>query len=198
YKDTTLYYFCYQMELERALTTLVETLEEKGIADDMVIVICTDHYPYGLAKSTSYGNSEDYLKDLYQVDSYDFFTRDKSALIIWSGSIEGQNITVDTPTMSVDILPTLLNLFGIEYDSKLLVGRDVFSDAEPMVIWPNHSFITSEGRYYAATGEFIPNEGVEVEEEYLKNMKAVVSNKLSYSSNVFVYDYFNVIFGEDE
>ncbi len=198
YKDTTLYYFCYQMELERALTTLVETLEEKGIADDTVIVICTDHYPYGLAKSTSYGNSEDYLKDLYQVDSYDFFTRDKSALIIWSGSIEGQNITVDTPTMSVDILPTLLNLFGIEYDSRLLVGRDVFSDAEPMVIWPNHSFITSQGRYNAATGEFIPNEGVEVEEDYLKNMKAVVSNKLSYSSNVFVYDYFNVIFGEEE
>ncbi|MCD7806539.1 MAG: sulfatase-like hydrolase/transferase, partial [Lachnospiraceae bacterium] len=58
YQDTTLYYFCYQMELEAALTTLVETLEEKGIAQDTVIVLCTDHYPYGLAKSTSYGNSE--------------------------------------------------------------------------------------------------------------------------------------------
>ncbi|MCD8381293.1 MAG: sulfatase-like hydrolase/transferase [Lachnospiraceae bacterium] len=197
YKDTTLYYFCYQMELEKALTKLVETLEEKGIADDTVIVICSDHYPYGLAKSASYGNSENYLLDLYQVDSYDFYTRDHNALIIWSGSIEGENITVDEPVMSVDILPTLLNLFGVEYDSRLLVGRDVFSDAEAMVIWPNHSFVTSEGRYNAATGEFVLNEGVEVDEDYLKRIKAIVSNKLSYSSNVFAYDYFNVIFGED-
>ncbi len=197
YKDTTLYYFCYQMELEKALTTLVETLEEKGIADDTVIVICSDHYPYGLAKSASYGNSEDYLLDLYQVDSYDLYTRDHNALIIWSGSIEGEDITVDEPVMSVDILPTLLNLFGVEYDSRLLVGRDVFSDAEALVIWPNHSFVTSEGRYNASTGEFILNEGVEVDEDYLKRIKAIVSNKLSYSSNVFTYDYFNVIFGED-
>ncbi len=195
YKDTTLYYFCYQMELEKALTTLVETLEEKGIADDTVIVICSDHYPYGLAKSASYGNSEDYLLDLYQVDSYDLYTRDHNALIIWSGSIEGEDITVDEPVMSVDILPTLLNLFGVEYDSRLLVGRDVFSDAEALVIWPNHSFVTSEGRYNASTGEFILN--VEVDEDYLKRIKAIVSNKLSYSSNVFTYDYFNVIFGED-
>ncbi len=197
YKDTTLYYFCYQMELEKALTELVETLEEKEIADDTVIVICSDHYPYGLAKSASYGNSEDYLKDLYQVASYDFYTRDHNALIIWSGSIEGEGITVDEPVMSVDILPTLLNLFGVEYDSRLLVGRDVFSDAEAMVIWPNHSFVTSKGRYNAATGEFILNEGEEVEEDYLKRIKAIISNKLSYSSNVFTYDYFNVIFGEE-
>ncbi|MCD7863200.1 MAG: LTA synthase family protein [Lachnospiraceae bacterium] len=197
YKDTTLYYFCYQMELEKALTELVDTLEEQGIAEDTVIVICSDHYPYGLAKSASYGNSEDYLKDLYQIDSYDFYTRDHNALIIWSGSIEGEDITVDEPVMSVDILPTLLNLFGVEYDSRLLVGRDVFSDAEAMVIWPNHSFVTSKGRYNAATGEFILNEGAEVEEDYLSRMKAIVSNKLSYSSNVFTYDYFNVIFGEE-
>ncbi len=197
YKDTTLYYFCYQMELEKALTELVETLEEKGIADDTVIVICSDHYPYGLAKSASYGNSEDYLLDLYQVDSYDFYTRDQNALIIWSGSIEGENITVDEPVMSVDILPTLLNLFGVDYDSRLLVGRDVFSDAEAMVIWPNHSFVTSEGRYNASTGEFILNEGVEVDDGYLARMKAIVSNKLSYSSNVYTYDYFNIIFGDD-
>ena len=36
-KDTTLYY-CYQLELEKALTVMVEKLEEAGIADDTVIL----------------------------------------------------------------------------------------------------------------------------------------------------------------
>ncbi|MCD8077135.1 MAG: LTA synthase family protein, partial [Lachnospiraceae bacterium] len=197
YNDTTLDYFCYQMELEYALESMVSMLEEKGIADDTVIVLCTDHYPYGLAKSTTFGNTEDYLLDLYQVDSYDAVIRDNTTLIIWSACIEDEGITVDTPVMSLDILPTLLNLFGVEYDSRLLVGRDVFSDADPLVLWNNHSFITDLGVYDAETGEFTANEGVTVDDSYVESIKTIVSNKISFSSQVMEYDYYATIFGED-
>ncbi|MCD8053109.1 MAG: LTA synthase family protein [Lachnospiraceae bacterium] len=197
YKDTTLYYFCYQLELEYALESMVSMLEERGIADDTVIVLCTDHYPYGLAKSTTLGNSEDYLLDLYKVDSYDAFVRDNTTLIIWSACIEDEGITVDTPVMSLDILPTLLNLFGVEYDSRLLVGRDVFSDADPLVLWNDYSFITDKGVYDAATGEFTANEGETVDDSYVESIRTIVSNKISFSSQVMEYDYYATIFGED-
>ncbi len=177
YKDTTLYYLCYQMELEHAVTTMVDMLEEAGIADDTVIVICPDHYPYGLAESTTFNNTEDYLLDLYKVDSYDGFVRDNTSLIIWSGCIEDMGLEVDTPVYSLDILPTLSNLFGLEYDSRLLVGRDVFSDAEPLCIWSDYSFLTEKGWYNADTGVFLPTTDEEVTDEYLDEIKTIVRTK---------------------
>ncbi len=198
YKDTTLYYLCYQMELEHALTTMVDMLEEAGIADDTVIVLCPDHYPYGLAESSTFNNEEDYLLDLYKVDSYDGFVRDKTTLIIWSGCIEDMGLEVDTPVYSLDILPTISNLFGLEYDSRLLVGRDVFSDAEPLCIWSDYSFLTEKGWYNADTGEFLPTTDEEVTDEYLDEIKTIVANKVAFSTAVPKYDYYGILFGEDE
>ncbi len=198
YEDATLYYFCYQMELENALTALLELLEDAGIADDTVIVLCPDHYPYYLAESASFGNDEDYLADLYKVESYDGSVRDKTTLIIWSESIEGMNLEVDTPTSSLDILPTVSNLFGLEYDSRLLVGRDVFSDAEPLVIWADQSFLTEKGWYNADTGVFVATTDEEVTDEYLDRIKTLVENRVAFSYAVPKYDYYGILFGEDD
>ncbi len=198
YKDTTMYYFCYQLELEYALEYMVDELEDLGIADDTVIVLCTDHYPYGLAKSSTFGNSQDYLLDLYGVDEYDSFLRDKTTCIIWSESIEGMGLEIDEPTMSLDILPTLSNLFGLEYDSRLLVGRDVFSDAMPLALWNNTNFVTDKGYYEVGADKFYPNEGVEVDDDYVEEVKTIVKNKISYSTQVVKYDYFGYLFGDDD
>ncbi len=198
YKDTTLYYLCYQMELEKALTTMVDMLEEAGIADDTVIVLCADHYPYYLCEGNTFGNDEDFLLDLYKVDSYDGFVRDKSAAIIWSGCIEDMGLEVDTPTCSLDILPTLSNLFGFEYDSRLLVGRDVFSDAEPLIMWADYSFLTEKGWYNADTGVFLPTTDEEVDDDYIARIETIVQNKVAFSAAVPEYDYYGILFGEDD
>ncbi len=198
YKDTTLYYYCYQLELEYALEYMVDELESLGIADDTVIVLCTDHYPYGLAESSTFGNSEDYLLDLFDVDEYDSFLRDKTTCIIWSESIEDMGLEIDEPTMSLDILPTLSNLFGLEYDSRLLVGRDVFSDAAPLALWNNTNFITDKGYYEVGADEFYPNEGEKVDDDYVEEMKTIVKNKISYSTQVIKYDYYGYLFGKDD
>lgn len=185
-------YHASQLELEYALESLVGQLEEAGIADDTVIVLATDHYPYGLERSGTWQNTADYLKELYGVESYDQFVRDHNALIIWSGSIEGQNIQVEDPVYSLDILPTLCNLFGVEYDSRLLVGRDVFSDAPALVLWPDHSWITRKGRYDAKTGTFTAKDG-EIPEDYVEQTCAQVANKITYCASVLETDYFNYL-----
>ena len=186
-------YHASQLELEYALASLMEQLEKAGIAGDTVIVLATDHYPYGLERSGTWKNTSDYLRELYGVEEYDQFIRDHSALILWCGSIEGQNITVEEPVYSLDILPTLSNLFGVPYDSRLLVGRDVFSEAPPLVLWPDHSWITDLGRYDAQKGTFTPKEGVQVPEGYVQRIKDLVSNKITYSASVLETDYFNAL-----
>lgn len=186
-------YYAAQLEFEYAMKYLIEQLEAAGIADDTVIVIATDHYPYGLEKSSTYANSKNYLKELYGVDKVDFLTRDSNSLIIWSGCLEDQTIMVDSPVYSLDILPTISNLFGVEYDSRLLVGRDVFSDAEPLVLWPNGSWKTSLGVYDASKKEFTPAEGVEVSNDYVSYISSVVSNKIKFSKSVANYDYYDEI-----
>ncbi len=202
YKETTLNYFCYQMELEEALMLMVEKLEKAGIADDTVICMTSDHYPYGLAQSKTFGNDEDYLEDLYQQTIEKDWDRDHNTWLLWSGSLEDEKkeyaCEISSPTYSLDIVPTLLNLFGIEYDSRLLVGRDVFSDAAPLVIWNDRSWISDKGKYDSETGKFTPNKGVEADDEYVSNMKKVVSNKIVFSQEVLSTDYYRILFGAKE
>ena len=193
YPEAVKCYLAANLELEDALSHLLQQLEEAGIAEDTVIVLAPDHYPYGLEKSSAWGNEENYLKDLFGEEKIDCFTRDRSTLIIWSGSIEGEEIRVETPVYSLDILPTLCNLFGVPFDSRLLAGRDVFSDAEPLVLWPDRSWRTECGFYHAPSGRFVPEAGKEPDEAYRKRIDVLVSNRITYCEGVCRYDYFNVL-----
>ena len=186
-------YIAANLELEYAMASLLQQLEDAGIADDTVIVISSDHYPYGLDQSDAWGTSESYLSELFGEACDSRFVRDRNALIIWSGCIEDQDIVVDTPVSSLDILPTLSNLFGVDYDSRLLPGRDVFSDAAPLVFWPDHSWKTDKGTYDNSTRRFTPAEGVSVDDGYVDRIAAQVANKLTYSKAVQNCDYFNYV-----
>ncbi len=184
------YYAC-NLEFEYAMESLLRQLEEAGIADDTLVVIATDHYPYGLERSKTWANTKDHLAELYGVEEYDQFMRDHNALIMWSGAFEDMDIVVDTPVYSLDILPTVSNLFGVEYDSRLLVGRDVFSDAEPLVLWPDYNWVTEKGTY--CDGVFTPREGISVEEGYVERINATVKNKISFSKGVVDLDYYDQV-----
>ena len=193
YSEPVKCYLAANLELEAALTYLVEQLEEAGIADDTVIAISPDHYPYGLEKSSTWQNDGNRLAELYGVEDYNHIVRDHSALIIWSGCLEGQNITVDTPVFSLDLLPTLLNLFGMEYDSRLLVGRDVFSEEMPLVFWPDYSWKTERGMYDAQSGKYTPLDGQPEDPDYLEYIRSLVINKTNYCRYVADRNYFNYV-----
>ena len=121
--------------------------------------------------------------------------RDHNALIIWSPVLEEMDpVVITEPSYSVDILPTLLNLFDLEYDSRLLAGRDVLSETEGLVIWPDYSWRTSKGTYYVLENRFVSADGSVVDPAYIENMKAIVRNKMTFSFNVIELDYYNKLF----
>lgn len=193
------YYACNQ-ELEYGLESLVSGLEKAGIADDTVIAIVPDHYPYGLMPSAAWGFNTNYLEQLYGFPADTNPARDHNAAIIWCGSLEAldEPIVVPGPTSSLDILPTLLNLFGLEYDSRLLAGRDALSGAEPLVFWNDYSWLTDKGYYDSAARSFRPNGGVEADEEYIQMMNDQVKDRLRLSGKIASLDYYGMLFGPDE
>ena len=195
YSDTIKGYYAANLDLEDALTWLVAELENKGIADDTVIVISSDHFPYGLDSDAPLGKMP-FLSELYGYEVLDYFQRDHNRLIMWCGILEDMEpIVIDSPTFSLDILPTLFNLFGVEYDSRLLPGRDVFSDTPALVYRTNYDWKTDLGTYYASKGKFVPvSEDVEIPEDYVKTIKAIVKNRVSYCDGVLETDYFRHVF----
>lgn len=193
--DTLKGYFAAQLELEDALTHLVQQLEAYGIADNTVICLSPDHFPYGLDSDAALGNMP-YLSELYGYEVTTSFQRDHNALILWCGSLEEQEpIVVDSPVSSLDILPTLANLFGVEFDSRLLPGRDVFSEAPALVFSSGYNWITDYGIYYASSNTFTQTDpNITLPEGYVKSINAIVGNKISYCDKVLDNDYFRYLF----
>ncbi len=195
YTEPVRAYIAANLELEKAVAYLVETLEEKGIADDTVICIAPDHFPYGLDSDASLGNMP-YLSELYgySVDTYE--ERDRSRAIIWCGTLEDSEPTiVDAPASSVDILPTLCNLFGVEWDSRLYVGRDVLSDALPLVFFGNYDWKTDLGHYSATKNTFTPtDENTVIPEDYVNQISSMVRNRMTFSKSVLSHDYYTHVF----
>ena len=113
--------------------------------------------------------------------------------LIWNGAMH-EPVKVDKVGSSLDILPTVLNLFGVEYDSRLLMGRDILSDSETVAIFSDRSFITNKGKYNAITGKFIANGVEEATDEYIKEMKNIVYKKYQMSRLVLEKDYYRKVF----
>ena len=191
YSDGVKAYIACNLELEKGLASLVKQLEDAGIADDTVIVMAPDHYPYGMGKA--WGFKHDGLAELYGVDKYDLFQRDKNTLILWSGCLEDMDLKIDAPVCSVDILPTLSNLFGVTYDSRMTIGRDVLGDEEAISLWPDYSWVTELGTYDASKRKFTPFEGVEIPEGYVDRINAIVTNKVKFSRMVQNAPFFTKI-----
>ena len=115
YNENVKAYLATQIELDRAMELLMNKLEEAGKLDDTVIVLLADHFPYNL--------------DINDINTLSTYKRDvlieanSNNLIIYNSKMK--NVVVDKVGMSIDALPTVLNLFGMEYDSRIIMGKDI-------------------------------------------------------------------------
>lgn len=197
-------YVAANLELENALTYLLEQLEAAGIAEGTVICMSADHYPYLLAEPET-----DYYNELRGVvDSERDTDRYRNALVLWCGGMENA-VTVTEPCSAVDIVPTLSNLFDLEYDSRLLSGRDVLdkdydagsaSGSIPLVILPTssgNSWATAAGVFEASTRTFNARPGVTVEEDYVSRVNNIVALQYNYAQQLIARDYYRVALGRE-
>ena len=183
YSEKVRGYLATQIELDKALELLINKLKEANKLDDTVIVLTADHYPYGLTE-----------KEIAEVSTY---KRDSDIelhhnnLIIWNPTLEKKEI--DKPCMSIDVLPTVYNLFGIKYDSRLLIGKDIFSTDEGIVFVKNRSWVTEKGTYYSSKKSFVPKTD-DVEDGYVDKINKIVSNRINISKMIVSNNYYKSIF----
>lgn len=179
-------YLATQIELDKAVGKLIQDLEAAGKLEDTVIAISPDHYPYGLTLSE--------LNELSNYERDNTFEKHHTPLLIWSGSMK-EPVKVEKVCSSLDVLPTVLNLFGVEYDSRLLIGNDILSNnKEQIVIFSDRSFITDKGRYSAVQDTFVPNEGVEIPEGYVEQISKIIYQKFKMSTMILDNDYYRKVF----
>jgi lipoteichoic acid synthase len=202
YSDTTRAYLATMIEADRMMEELIQKLDEEGKLENTLIVASADHVPYFNVDTLeelsgqTFGSSDD-LEALNEssinVDVY------RSALVMWSASME-EPVYVDKVCGQVDILPTISNLLGLEYDSRMLSGSDILSDCEGQVIFHSGSWKTDKGYYNRYTQEFTLAEGVtmtaEEQEEYVSSMKKQVSNKLSCTELIIENDFYDYVFNK--
>ncbi len=181
--DTAKAYLGCNIELDRAVESLLEQLEEAGVLEHTLIAITPDHYPYGL--------SNEYISELAGKMVDEQFGVYRSTFLLYTPHMTPQVIT--KPCSSLDILPTLSNLMGLDYDSRLFVGKDIFSDSEALVMLYNRNFITDKGRYNAITKEFTAVKGADVDEKYVREMIDLVEAKFYYSAKVLEEDYYEYV-----
>lgn len=250
YTNSVLSYLAANLEFEKAMEYLLSELEKAGVLENTVILITGDHYPYSLSDDyvidenghVDYFNVKTNVTNLFGFSPETEVDYGHNALIIWTPSMEGENsIVVTDPVCSVDILPTLSNLFGFEYDSRLLVGRDALDpESKPLVIFSDYSWLTDKGFYDYVNRTFTPIEelattkeavgetsyqdhsnlktityenpidkeaaasgkitydGNNSLDEYIKQIRTSVNNKMIFSQQVPLEDYYGYIWGRKE
>ncbi len=183
YSNNVKAYLATQIELDRALESLINSLEEANILKDTVISFVGDHYPYTL--------TIDEINELSTYERDDIIEVNHSDFIIWNSEMK-ESINIDKVGSQIDVLPTLLNLFGINYDSRLIIGQDILSDNVGLAIFSNRSWVSDYGTY--RNGKFTLKNGKTLPEDtYINNVNAIVNNRFTLSNNIIKYNIYDYI-----
>ncbi len=184
YSDGVKCYLACQQELELAMESLLSQLEEAGKLEDTVIVLSADHYPYGLTDeeySELIGHPVDPVYEIY-----------RNTLLLWSPTMETP-VHISKSCSSLDIMPTLSNLFDLEYDSRLIMGQDILSPERGMIIFSDYSFFCSKGRYNSGEDLFTTWDGSLMPEDEAAALMAEVQNRVAFSAFILDNDYYRLV-----
>jgi len=160
---------------------LLTELEEQGQLENTVIIGVTDHYTYGYKDMESLyalsGTREDLLLE-------------KVPFFIWGGGLEARE--VDKVLNTSDVLPTLLNLLGVESEYDY-IGSDAFDDRyDGFVPFSNGSWIHGDIAYDASSKHFIAISGQQqnITAEFQAEMAQRVQNFVRINNLILDTDYY--------
>ena len=158
---------------------LLKELEEKGELENTVIVAYTDHYTYGF-KDENVLYAESGVEDALLLEKTPFF--------IWSA--DGPSMEVTKTCNTSDILPTVLNMMGVEspYD---YIGQDAFDENYVgYALFPNGSWVSDGVAYSTLSGLMVLEEGKEVTDRYLADMQYLVEEYVRINNLILQSDYY--------
>ena len=189
YPENLLGYFACNVELDKALEYLIDRLTIAGKLENTVIVLAGDHYPYYVTDYDYECFNGKRIRNDYE--------KYHSTCILYNAGMK-EAVHVEEPCCNVDILPTILNLFNIKYDSRLYAGSDIFSNSRHVAMIYDKSFITENFIYNATNGEvtWIKNQGTipkDKQASYINKFVTYVKGKYAFSISVENTDFYSYI-----
>jgi phosphoglycerol transferase MdoB-like AlkP superfamily enzyme len=134
-EEICLRYLAFQTD--EMIRKLLKRLEEDKMLDDVVLVLFADHDAYGFS-------DKNYLSEVKGTNN--IYLQQKTPLIIWSKDIKHEDIDILMDT--ADLVPTIANMFGLEYDSKFYLSTDVFSNNHDNYVYFSSGFtLDSDGNF---------------------------------------------------
>lgn len=168
---------------DESLGYLLSSLEEKNKLDDTVIVLFGDHYPYGLNDET--------VGSVLNYDIEEDYEKDRTPLIFYNSVI---NEDIQEYTTLMDILPTIFNLFGVEYDPRLYLGEDVLGESNSgNAIFSNGSWKNEHAYYNAASSTIKYKDDTRYTEKDIKYINSIINSKVRNSNLSIKKDYFSYL-----
>ncbi|MCI5773630.1 MAG: LTA synthase family protein, partial [Erysipelotrichaceae bacterium] len=175
-------YLSKAMVLDEALNHLINDLKADDLLKDTIILIYADHHPLKMDYDTIQTCS-------YMDRTTHSYSIDHTPLIIYGADIQPQTFSQLCSTF--DIVPTLANLMGIEFDPRFYIGNDYFApNKQTMTIFANGDFLIEEGYYSNVEEKFYPFADQQISDEQLNYYQILAKNKINVSSKILRNDYF--------
>jgi len=165
-------------ETDDFIKLLLNNLKERNKLDDTVLVIFSDHYLYTLEDKS--------ILDKYKNTSNNLIN--KTPFMIYNNGKVIDNI--NEVNSQLDILPTILNLFGISYNTNYYLGQDIFSkDHVPVVYFQDGSWY--DGSTYVSNGKY--SSGKKISTKNINKINDYVKTKMDLNNAILKSNYFETI-----
>ena len=165
------YAVAHAMETDAFVGSLLEKLEESGLLEDTVLVFFTDHYG-------KYMSSTEALYELKGVNNTDLLTQ--TPFFLYHAGTPAETVTKLTSTL--DIAPTIANLFGLDVNYAWYTGDDIFGDGGGYVIFQGNNWY--DGEIYYTPG------GAETQTEAVTRRSADVTQRMEMAWDTLRSNYF--------
>jgi hypothetical protein len=181
YSDEILYYLAIHIEVDRAIAYLLAELEAANKMDDTVIMIFGDHYAYGIDNEDIWAYENEYKNNNDELDIHNV------PMMIISDTSYLDNVE-EYYMSTIDVMPTVANLFDLNLDYRLIFGNDAFEDNHNIVRFADGSFISTDFRYESLSEQYTIFDDT-ITEEYLFALNNQFLNSYLYNILILEYDY---------
>ncbi len=173
------------MELDRSIETLINLLDAQGILEDTVIIMYGDHFPLKTDKQVFLDYGDPYNERAKG------FNINMLPMIIYNSEVKGERLS--TVSSTFDLVPTIANLFDLDYDPRFYFGVDMFdTNQERVVPYASLSWNNQYGAYSVSSARFSPFDinNTLTNEEIIRISKIVKQNS-DISYRILQNDYFS-------
>ncbi len=181
------HYAAAAMDFDRALGMIVDTLTERGLMDNTLIVLFGDHNAY-------YQTLTNYVKDIYPKTDRDCDVTElyRVPMMVKIGNKIETRREITKFTCTADIMPTIMSLLGIRYYTNLYYGHSVF-DKQESVLYSRAYDVFLTDKLYFNTMDNISYREEDGTDEYIEDVEQrclTLMKKVSYINRIFACDFF--------